>query len=152
MTSNGPLAPDQHRAMAAATFNRCWELLETAERTNDQNRELLTAAFTSRYHWSTIGGDEQLITSDWMVSRAAGAVGEARLSVAYAKLANEAAEQATVPDWLLASTAEGLARAWRTAGDVNQSREWAARAAALVQGIEDDESRGLIAGQLADLL
>jgi hypothetical protein len=98
--------------MAAAAFNRCWELLETPGRSNDQDRELLTAAFASRYHWASIGDAEQLITSDWIVSRAAAAVGEAELSVTYATLANDAAEGAAVTDWSLASTAEGLARAW----------------------------------------
>jgi hypothetical protein len=151
MSSAESIASSQ-RAMAAAAFNRCWELLEMPERSGEEDRELLTAAFASRSHWASIGGPEQLITSDWMVSRAAAAVGEARLSVTYASLANAAAEGAAVPDWLLASTAEGLARAWRAAGDIKQSREWATRAENLVGVIEDEESRALIADQLADLL
>ena len=141
----------EHRTVAAATFNRCWELLETNGRTSEQDHELLTAAFASRYHWSSIGDVDQLITSDWMVSRAAAAVGEAALAVTFATLAHDAAEGASVTDWLLASTAEGLARAFLAAGELERSREWARRAQQLVEVIADEESREVIAGQLADL-
>jgi hypothetical protein len=142
----------EQRTVAAATFNRCWELLDTAGRTGDQDRELLTSAFASRYHWSLIGDVDQLITSDWMVSRAAAALGESHLAVTFARLANDAAEGAAVPDWLVASTAEGMARAYLAAGEHEQSREWARRAVRLVGLIEDAESRDVIADQLADLL
>ena len=138
-----------HRTLAATTFNRCWELLETKNRTPAQNDELLTSAFASRYHWSFAGGAEKWIISDWMVSRAANAQGEDGIAVHFAELAWNAAQDPRTPDWLLASTAEGMARAFAGSGDLVQANEWTERASKLVGQISDPEDKEIIADQLA---
>lgn len=136
--------------LAKRLFNRCWELLESP-RNHDDDVELLTSAFSSRYHWSIAGGVEQLIVSDWMVARAAAALGDGRLSILFAKRAHEAAQDHTVPDWLLASCAEGVARAYAVVGDVEQFNHYLALATRLVLVIADADDRSLIASQLADI-
>ena len=81
-------------------------------RNADDDVELLTAAFSSRFHWLSVGAIEQWITSDWMVARAAAATGDGELSLRFAERAHRAAQENAVPDWLVASTAEGVARAY----------------------------------------
>lgn len=137
------------RARAARLYNRCWELLETEARTEDEDAELVTCSFAARHYWLDVGGPEQWTISDWMVSRAAGALGHGALSLWFAQRANDAAHAEGIPDWLVASTAEGLARAYFQAGDIDEGEAWAATAARLVGEIDDDEERTLIAGQLA---
>jgi len=131
-------------------FNRCWDLLE-ATRDADDDIELLTVAFSSRYHWLNAGDREQWIVSDWMVARAAAAVGEGELSLRFAKRAHSAAQEYEVPDWLVASSAEGVARAFAALGDVEEFNNWSALAARLVEVIADPEDKSLIASQLADI-
>jgi hypothetical protein len=140
-----------HRDLAASTYNACWEYLEKPDRTADDDRELLTLAFTSRYHWSLASGEEQVIIANWMVSRAAAAVGKAALALDFAQLAYDQAQDADVPDWLIASVHEGLARAFAAAGDTPTRDKWCAAAVELVDRISDDESRELIAEQLASV-
>jgi hypothetical protein len=139
---------EDHRRTAGETFNRCWELLEKANRTDEDNRELLTLAFVSRYHWSCVGAEEQMIMGDWMVSRAAAAIGEAHLAVRFAQRAYDRAQEADVPDWLGASVCEGLARAHVANGDLALRNQWYEAAVDLVERIEDHESKSLIADQL----
>jgi hypothetical protein len=139
------------RATAARLYNRCWELLETEPRTSDEDAELLTCAFASRHHWLIAGGPEQWTTSDWMVSRAAGAIGVHGLALWFADRANDAARAEGTADWLVASTAEGLARAHFQAGHSDQGARWEAQASRLVAVIVDEEERALIAGQLASV-
>jgi hypothetical protein len=139
---------EEHRTVAAETFNRCWELLENVDRTDDDNRELLTLAFVSRYHWSSVGADEQTIVGDWMVSRAAAAIGEPRLAVRFAQRAYDGAQAIDVPDWLGASVCEGLARAHAANGDLALRNQWYETAEDLIEQIEDHESKSLIADQL----
>jgi hypothetical protein len=139
---------EDHRRTAAETFNRCRELLENGNRTDEDNRELLTLTFVSRYRWMFAGAEEQMIIGDWMVSRAAATIGEAHLAVRFAQRAYDRAQEADVPDWLGASVCEGLARAHAANGDLALRKQWYETAGDLVERIEDHESKALIADQL----
>jgi len=138
------------RSAAIEAFNRAWELLDTPVRTPDQDAELLTVAFASRHHWQAVGGAQQWIVSDWMISRASGAVGIGHLSLLFAERAYAAALEDGTPDWLYASAAEGVARAYASTGDLDHRDAWCAIAAGLVTAIADKEDRAVVAGQLAD--
>ena len=142
---------DEETTLAKTLYNRCWELLETTARTPDQDVELLTSAFAARHHWLTVGGPEQFVVSDWMVARAAGDVGATELALLFARRANGAAEVLDGPEWLSASTAEGVARACAQAGDVDEATRWVRVAAQRIELITDDEDRDLIADQLRSL-
>lgn len=139
------------RAVATELYNRCWEILELQSRSSDDDVELITAAFASRYHWLQVGSGEQWIVSDWMVSRAAGVVGAPELSLVFAQRAHNAAQNGDSPDWLVASTAEGVARAFAAGGNAEEFAKWNALAGRLVEAIADPEDRALIASQLADI-
>jgi hypothetical protein len=138
------------RELAVQLFNRCWELLEMPRDERD-DVELLTAAFSSRYHWLNAGTSEQWIVSDWMVARAAAAIGNGELSLLFAKRAHSAAQESESPDWLEASTAEGVARAYAALGDGEEFSHWSALATRLIGAIADPEDQSLIASQLAEL-
>ncbi len=139
-----------HRTEAIETFTRAWELLEAGTRTPDEDAELLTTAFASRHHWQAAGGAQQWIVGDWLVSRAAAGVGIAHLSLLFAERAYASALADGTPDWLLASAAEGVARAYGAAGALDQRDAWSAIASSLVKTIGDREDRAVVAGQLAE--
>ena len=143
------MEPDDSKALASQLFNGCWDLLENNLRTPDDDVTLLTLAFTSRYHWQGVGAPQQLAIADWMVSRSAAAVGFGDLAVTFAERAARSSEGQA--DWLVASAAEGLARAYAAAGDTAKRNEWADKASALVEVISDAEERALIAEQLASV-
>jgi hypothetical protein len=117
----------------------------------DADVELLTVAFASRYHWLSAGVLEQWIVSDWMVARVASAVGDGELALRFANRAHAVAQDSEVPDWLVASTAEGVARAYATIGNVEEFNKYAALATRLIDVIADPEDKTLIASQLAEL-
>jgi hypothetical protein len=139
----------EDRATAVAAYNRCWDLLDVEDRTPDQDAALLSAAFASRYHWVEEGGDEQLVVADWMVSRAAAAVGEGGLAVAFALRALAGAAAGTYPAWLRASVQEGAARAYAAAGVAGRRAEHLALARAALEQEPDPENRQVIEDQLA---
>ena len=140
-----------HRKLGAKTYNRCWELLEQPERTSDDDLLLLTLAFTSKYHWSFVAGPKETTIGNWMIARAAAAGGEGHLALTYARIADAAAQAPDMEDWLVASTAEGVARAYAASGDLASRDEWFEKAERLVAHIKDRESRELIASQLASV-
>ena len=141
----------EHRPLAVATYNACWVLLEKTQRTADEDAELLTNAFASRYHWSQLALGQNMIIADWMVSRAAAATGNGELAVSFAQRANDATDENS-PDWLVASSAEGMARAYGAVGNSAMRNEWVRCAQSLVAAIGEDVDRKIIADQLADLL
>jgi len=142
---------EEETDLAKTLYNRCWELLETKGRTSDQDVDLLTSAFSARHHWLAVGGPEQFVVSDWMVARAAGDVGQHDLALLFARRANTAAESLEGPEWLSASTAEGMARAADQSGDGVEANKWFRIAMERLEGITDDEDRELIADQLRSL-
>jgi hypothetical protein len=144
------MAQMDDRELATQLFNRCWDLLSTT-RDADDDVELMTAAFSSRFHWLNAGALEQWIVSDWMVARAAAAIGEGELALRFATRAHSAAQENEVPDWLIASSAEGVARAYAALGDVKEFNNWSALATRLIEVIADPEDQALIASQLADI-
>jgi hypothetical protein len=81
-----------------------------------------------------------------MVSRAVAGVGESALSVTFARRAFDGAGEFDPPDWLAASTAEGLARAYAAQGS-----EWYDRAQRPIAAIADDESREVVSSPLASV-
>jgi hypothetical protein len=140
--------PLTHRKLAAQTYNATWDLLE-ADRSAEQDLELLGLAFASRYHWGHAGGPKEQAIADWMASRCLAAVGEGSLAVKFADSA-----LATAPkeeEWLTASMHEGRARAAAAAGDAAGRAEHIALAQAALGRETDAEDRDAIAAQLAEV-
>jgi hypothetical protein len=151
VTDAGNDAASAHRAFAKAAFNAAWDLIEKSDRTQDDDRRMLTLTFAARWHWGEVGTPENVAVSDWQVAHVASLLGETRLAQSYATAAYDAARAQEMPDWLRASTAEGMARAHATAGDRAAYDRYAAEARELVATLDEEEDRELILGQLASI-
>jgi hypothetical protein len=137
-----------HREIAVGQFNRTWDLIEAAERTEDDNVEMLTAAMTSRWHWSQIGTAENLATSDWQVAHVASLLGNGDLALTFARRNLAAAEELGWGGWRLASAHEGMARAWATAGSPDRRNAHIEQAEQALADEADADSVELIRSQL----
>lgn len=141
-----------HRALAVGYFNTAWELIDSASRTAEQARDMVTTAFASRRHWIDAGGTaENVVIADWQVAHAASLAGFLDVSEAFSQAAYDGARHAGLASWVLASTAEGRARARAAAGDHDGFERFAAEARDLLAQVHDDEDRRLIEGQLASI-
>lgn len=100
-----------HREIAKQQFNRCWDLIELAERSPDDEVDMLLAAMTSRWHWGQVGGAEQIATGDWQVAHVTSLLGHGELVRTFAARNLAAAEMLGFTGWLLVSAHEGMARA-----------------------------------------
>lgn len=141
------MADHDHRALAISTYSDCWDLLDSVRSAQD-DRNLMTLAFTSRYHWLNAGGPTEWVISDWMVSRCAAAVGEGSLSVTFAKSALAGVADDS-PAWLRASMYEGMARACVAIGDLDGKVQHIAQARRALASEESQEDRQLIESQIA---
>lgn len=138
-----------HRELAVATFQRCWALLDLERaRTEEEDNELLEAAFTSRHHWRVAGGPQQWAISDWMVSRCFAEVGDGTMSLRFARSAERLTPE-DAPAWLRASLLEGFARAHAANGDAAARDDAVERATRALELEEEPEERAIIEAQLA---
>jgi hypothetical protein len=140
-----------HRQVAVDAFNRAWELIDLLGRTPEQERELLALAFTSRYHWGVVGGDEEAMVGDWLIAHVASLQGFGELALRYASSALDICRANGWTDWRLASMLEGMARAAAVTGDDHARDRYAAEARRVLATVEDEEDRTLIASQLATI-
>jgi hypothetical protein len=139
-----------HRALGVGYFNQTWDLVDAGRRTPEQDRDMLTTAFASRRHWIDAGGtDENLVVSDWQIAHVASLAGFADVATAFSVAAYDRARTAQLPTWLLASTAEGRARACAAAGDTDGYQRFANETRELLSQVDDDDDRQLIESQLA---
>lgn len=141
--------PELHRQRAIDFFNRCWELL-AEPKSGDRDEALLESAWASYREWSVVGGPQEWTVGEWMLARCAGEAGYGALAIDAAIRGHERARSFDAPDWLLASTSEGVARAFSDAGDHVRADEWATRAASEIEALTDDDDRVLLRGQLTD--
>jgi flagellar biosynthesis regulator FlaF len=137
-----------HREVAVSTFNRTWDLLDASARTRDDDAELLTAAFTSRYHWEKAGTAENVAIADNQVARVAAALGHGALAVEFATAALTRTEAEGWTDWRLASALEVCARAHAADGNAPLRDEFYRRAERAVATIDDPDDRAVVEDQL----
>ena len=79
----------EKRELAKMLFGRVWTLLETEERTREQEDEMIHAAHASRFHW----GDWDLAFAYEALARAYTAAGNRDEAGRYKELARQAGEQ-----------------------------------------------------------
>jgi hypothetical protein len=143
--------PDSERQLAADLFNLVWTLLEQTGRTTEDDDQMVHAAHASRYHWGQVGGPEQLAIGEWQCARVYSVLSRAEPALHHARRCLEIATAGAVPDWLIASAHEGLARAYAVAGQRESALASRAAAEAALAKVTDAEDRQVVQDDLASL-
>jgi hypothetical protein len=141
------------RQQAVDLFNLVWTLMETPERTPQQDDEMIHAAHASRHHWAAVGTDANLARGEWQVSRVYATLGRGEPAIYHAErcLAYCEASPDDIADWDLPYAYEALSRAHLTAGNQDEAERYAARARELGARVEDEHDREHLEEDLATL-
>ncbi len=146
------LDEDANRELAVETYNTAWDLLDSPERTRDEEDELLALAFASRHHWGAAGGEaEQLAVGDWFIGHVAAHLGLAELAVRFSFRALQRVEEIEADGWLRASAYEGMTRAFACSGDTEERARFQVLAETALEAIDDPEEREVIEDQLGSI-
>jgi DNA-binding transcriptional MerR regulator len=143
--------PDSERQLAADLFNLVWTLLEQTGRTTEDDDRMVHAAHASRYHWGQVGGPQQLAIGEWQCARVYSVLGRAEPALHHARRCLEIATGGDVPDWLIASAHEGMARAYAVAGQRESALASRAAAETALAEVTDAEDRQVVQDDLASL-
>lgn len=145
------LPADEERRLAAALFNEVWTLLEQPGRTEADDDRMVHAAHASRHHWGQVGGPKELAIGEWQISRVYAVLGRAEPALHHARRSLATATGSEVPDWLVASAHEALARAYAVAGNRPAAVAERDLAAEVLARVTDPEDREVVEADLAGL-
>ncbi len=147
------MTPEEERQLAVELFNRGWTLMETDERTEEQDDELINTAHASAYHWTQVGTPANRARSEWQLSRVytvldrpEPALHHARRCLAYCEENPQAIEDRDLP-----YAHEALARAHALAGEADVAGRHAAAARELAAGVAGAEDREHLEADLGTL-
>lgn len=148
--ADGPLDVEraEHADWGRTTNRRVWELLDRTERSPDDDRELVAAAYASAWHWARGGTAINDQRAEWLLSRALLAVGDTAGALAHAERCWQLTEAHGFGDFDRGYALEGRYRVARELGHETEAAEWLARAEQVAAGIADPEDRDWF---LADL-
>lgn len=147
---------ETHRQLGKELYNHTWTLIEAADRTPEQDDEMVFATHASSYHWSKGGGTlANAARGHWQIARVYATLGRGEPAVWHAwrclELAEAAARARVADDWDVPAALEGLARAQAVAGDRAAAEASRARSREALAAIADPEDRQLIEQDLATI-
>jgi DNA-binding transcriptional MerR regulator len=155
IVSTPPAPPEldsaTRRALASGLFNHVWTLLETPDRTTEQDDEMVHAAHASRYHWGEVGDSSNLAIGEWQCSRVYAVLGRQEPALHHARRCLAITEQSGVGGWLLASAYEAMARASAVAGDRAAAVDWKSKAQAAIETVPEKDDRQIVEQDIATL-
>ncbi len=135
---------EAHLAFAKRTNGEVWGLLEKDQRSEDEDRRMLLAAYASQYHWLHVGTVVNQQRGEWMIARVYTVLGIADQALQHANRCVELTEsfKDQMEDFDIAFAYEGLARANALAGnrqEAHRNLELAKAAGEAIADAEDNE-------------
>ncbi len=140
-----------HRFFSAMCFNKTWELIDTPNRTSEEEFAMLQTAMASLWHWSQREDAtlQNLSVGNWQVSRVYCLLGQADNARRYADASLKLAEGCD--PFYTAFAYEALARAEMVAGNKAKMREYFEKAFALAEKVEDEEDKQVLMADLGSI-
>lgn len=126
-----------HKKLAVDCFNKTWDLIDNADRTEAQEREMIHTAHASLYHWMQIGEPVNFARGEWQVSRVYSVleIGESALLHGLASL--DLCSANDIGDFDLAFGYEAVARAYSVLGFDDKVKEYKELALKAAEDIKD---------------
>jgi hypothetical protein len=145
--------PETQRQLGIDLFNSTWTLLEKADRSADEDDEMVHRVHASAYHWRQVGTAAHRARSEWLCSRVYAVLGRVEPALHHARRSLEIvdAHPAEMEDWDRPAALEAVARAHWVAGDRDEARRHAERGRELAAAIADEDDRVHIETDLREL-
>jgi hypothetical protein len=140
-----------HRFFAVECNNGSWDLIEKADRTEQDDRNMLYMAYSAAYHWSIIGTPLNGARADMLLSQVHSALSQGDAAMVYARRALNFCENNTCEDWDLAFAHAGIALAAGVAGEADLHRRHYALAKQHGEAIKDEEDRRIFKENFAKI-
>lgn len=142
---------DIHRKLAVECFNATWDLLDKADRTEEESAAMIHTAHCSRYHWGFAGTPLEHQRGEWQISRVYSVLGMGESALYHALLCRETCRREDIGDFDLAFSLEALARAYMVLGKTDECRRYLESAGEAAEGIAEKDNRDYFLSELSSI-
>ncbi len=129
-------------------FNLVWSLHDKKDRTKEEDDKMVHAAHASRFRWGEIGTAVEIERGEWQVSRVYSVLNMPQSALYHAKRCLELCKENNIGDWDIAFAYEGIARAYKVAGEKTDCENYIKLAKASGEQIKEKEDRDLFFSEL----
>ena len=138
-----------HNFFSAYCFNKAWELMEKADRTPEEDEQMILLNQTSLWHWMQREDckDANLSIGYWQASRIHSILGRAEDAKHYGQICLQKSQDET--PFLLAYAFEALARAEKVSGNRLMAAKYRAEATRLAELVEEADDKKMLLADLA---
>jgi uncharacterized protein YndB with AHSA1/START domain len=138
------ITAEEHRSKAIEINNSVWPLIEKANRTAEDDAEMVRAAYAAAYHWSKAARATIANTArgEWLISRVLCLAGYGDMALVHADRCAAAVGRGDLQDFDLAYAHEARARSLAVLGQLEEARVELVAARAVP--IADNEDREIV--------
>jgi hypothetical protein len=132
-----------HRYFSAQCFNGAWGLIDKADRTPQEDEEMIRLNQASIWHWTQREDctPTHMSTGYWQASRIYAILGQVDNARRYGQLCLDASRGEDVPPFYLGYAYEALARAESVAGSRAKTEQYLNEARKIAEQVSDPDSK-----------
>jgi hypothetical protein len=135
---------------AIKLFNETWDLIDIAERSDEQKALMLTKAHASAHLWSLVGEPVNDARGTWQISHVYSVLGYGQPALLFGLRSLDICLKNAVGGLDLAFAYEAAARACAVSGDAEKREEYRALGIAASENL-DKEDKDYVLGELQSL-
>jgi hypothetical protein len=136
---------------AAEAFNKAWEYIDRADRTQDDDDAMLAATFAQRHLWGRVGAPLEIERAEWQISRVYAVLGKGPESLRHAERRLHIVTDEAIGGFDLAFAHEAVARACAVLGDAARRDAHRREALATCASLPDKGDRNYTEAQIATI-
>lgn len=139
-----------HKFFSAVCFNMAWELIDKADRTPEEDEQMIRLTLASHWHWTQRDdyADINASIAHWQTSRIYAMLGQADSARKYGEMCLAKSQGEDVPPFYLGYAYEALARAESVAGDSEKAKEYLSEARKAADQVTDEDSKKMLLDDL----
>ena len=139
---------EAHRYFSVQCFNKAWDYIDMAERTEEENEQMLQACMASLWHWSERDDVQpsNYSVGYWQASRVLALMGKGEEARRYGRLSLDASHD--LEPFYIGYAYEALARGEMVIGNVEKVHEYLDLARQQCEKVSDKDSRKLLEADL----
>ncbi|MCV4231700.1 hypothetical protein OHJ21_11015 [Virgibacillus sp. LDC1] len=145
--------PKTHKQFAMECFNQVWDILENAQRTPEDEENMIHICHSSFWHWTRVEDHTQrnLSIGYWQLSRVYAVVGQGDQALRYAQRCIIVGSSASLEPFYIGYGYEAEARAYLVLGNKEQAMASKKNATRYLDKVIDQDSHQMLANDLKNL-
>ena len=135
-----------HKYFSVNCFNQAWDLISKADRTSEEDEQMVSLSIASYWHWTQRDDFEPKNASIayWQISRVYALIRDAGQARKYGRLCLSVSEDNAIGNFYMAYAYEALARAEAIAGDSAKMDEYLTKARGYTAKLSDRDEQSML--------